>query len=231
MKRFIAFLLIISSILTVGCGSNIGESTENGFIDPETGIEYLYCTPMKLYPVDPYDSEDEGEEPDVYITVGEGENKEDFYPVWFEDPSRFLCYEEEGYYFLVHNKDVAEPTVMDFNPIAASIYNSANTAYLFSFYADNEYLPDEKKEHSSTEDSWLCRLIAEYLTTGENVDVPVTVDTIEDHYYIRLLSQDYPGLYYLVSFFSYNGRYFLRDSSTNTTVYCPRDVILNIVGE
>lgn len=232
MKRIIALILTLSALLLVGCGDRTAEGTEEGFVDPETGIEYVYCTPMKLYPVDPYDAEDdEDSEPDVFITLESGETTLDFYPVWFEDTSRFLCYEEEGYYFLVHNKDVAEPTVSEFKPIAASIYNSTNTVYITSFYASNEYLPEDKQEHSSTEDSWLCEIIAEHLTTGENVDVPVTADTISEHYYIRLLSQDYPGLYYLVSFFGYNGRYFLRDSSTNTTVYCPRDVILRMVGE
>ena len=222
MKKLIAFILIISMLLFVGC-DNKGENTEEGFVDPETGIEYVYCTPMGLYPVDP------GEE---FITVENADKtKTIFYEVWFEEPSRFLCYEEEGYHFLVRNKDVAEPTVKEFDPIAASIYNSSNTIYITSFYADNEYLPDDKKEHNPTEDTWLCQMIAEYLSTGEKVDVPVTEETIQDLYYIRLYSQEYPGLFYLVSFFGFNGRYFLRDSATNTTVYCPRDIIVRMVGE
>lgn len=222
MKKFSAFILAVSILLLAGCG-NKGEITDLGFVNPETGIEYVYCTPMGLYPVDPSDE---------FITVvNPDKTKTVFHGVWFEDTSDFLCYEEEGYYFLVRNKDVAEPTVKEFNPIAAAIYNSSNTGYITSFYADNQYLPEDKQEHNPTEDTWLCQMIGEYLAAGENVEVPVTDKTIQDLFYFRLYSEDYPGLYYLVSFFGYNGRYFLRDSAHNTTVYCPRDIILRMVGE
>lgn len=223
MKKFIAFILIFSMFLFVGCGEQSGENTDYGFTDPKTGNEYVFCKPMGLYPVS------HGEE---YLTVkNEDKTETIYYAVEFEDTSRFLCYDENGYYFLAYNKNMEEPKLADFNPIAASIYNSANTGYITSFWADNEYLPDDLKEHNPTEDTWLCKLIAEHLTTGEHVEVPVTEDTMTDLYYIRLLSEDYPGLYYLVSFFGYNGRYFLRDGAARKTVYCPRDVILRMVGE
>ena len=80
------------------------------------------------------------------------------------------------------------------------------------------------------EETHLCRLVADSIMNGEAVTVPVTTDTIQNHYYIRLLSQDYPGLYYLVSFFGYNGRYFLRDDAMGKTVYCPNEIILRMVG-
>ena len=224
MKRIIASLLIFSMLLFAGCERK-GENTELGFTDSKTGIEYVFCTPMGLYPVEP------DEDGMNFITVTQDKTKTVYHKVAFEDSSRFLCYEEEGYYFLVRNKEIAEPTIKEFNPIAASIYNSSNTIYITSFYADNEYLPDDKKEHNPTEDTWICQMIAEYLSTGENVDVPVTEETINDLYYIRLYSQEYPGLFYLVSFFGFNGRYFLRNSATNTTVYCPREIIVRMVGE
>ena len=87
MKRIIAFILIASSLLLVACGG--GEPTELGFIDPDTGIEYVDVTPMGLYPVD------KGEE-FISVTV----NGEDtvYYEVEFENTSNFLCYEIEGYY-------------------------------------------------------------------------------------------------------------------------------------
>ncbi len=227
MKRFITFFLVLSllasSLVFSGCHFR-GKDTEDGFYDPNTKTEYAYCTPMKLYPVN------HGEE--EYLTINyEDGTKTVFYTVDFEDPLEFICYEDSGYYFLARNKDIEEPSVSEFNPIAASIYGSSNLNFLASFYADNEYLPDELKEHNPTEDTWLCQMVAEYITEGENVSVPAKAEDLEDLYYIRLLSQDYPGLYYLISFFGYNGRYFLRDSSINKTVYCPRDIVIRMVGE
>lgn len=192
--------------------------TQYGFIDPNTNIEYVDCTPMGLYPVDP------GSE---YIKV----DGVSYYEVMLEDTKEFLCYEDSGYYFLVRAKHNPEPSITQFNPIAAQIYGSNNTTLITYFFADNKYLPEEKQELNPTEDSWLCQMVAEYISTGEAVNVPVTEDTITDLYYIRLLSQDYPGLFYLVSFFGYNGRYFLRDDSVGKTVYCPNDIIVRMVGE
>ena len=229
MKRIIAFLLAAMLLLLAGC-SRKGENTEEGFVDTKTGIEYVYCTPMGLYPVNPETDEDEN--PIEYLSVENRDgSKTVFYKVEYENPENFLCYSENGFYFLAHNKNVAEPTVKEFAPIAASIYNSANTGYIASFWADNKYLPDDLKEHNPSEDTWLCELIAENLTNGEHVEVPASEKDITDLFYIRLLSQKYPGLFYLVSFFGYNGRYFLRNGATGKTVYCPREVILRMVGE
>lgn len=222
MKRFIALMLVLSMLVFAGCEKK-GENTLAGIYDPNTEIEYALVTPMGLYPV--Y----EGEE---YVTVKNEDGTETtYFEVMFEDPAEFICYEANGYYFLARNVDIPEPTVNEFNPIAAAIYDSSNTVYITSFYADNEYLPDEKKEHNPTEDTWLCQMIAEYLTTGENVNVPATAEERTDQYRIRLFSQDYPGLYYLVTFYGYNGRYFLSDGAQNKTVYCPRDIITRMVGE
>lgn len=220
-KRIFALMLALAMLVLTGCGRR-GEPTEEGFRDEKTGIEYFYVKPMGLYPVEP------GEE---FLTLKEGKTETKFYEVWFEDTQNFLCYEDSGNYFLVRSERVKEPTVAEFNPIAASIYGSSNMVFISSFYADNQYLPEDQREHSPTEDSWLCRLIAETLTDGESVSVPVNTNNIQDLYYIRLLSQDYPGLYYLVSFFGFNGRYFLRDDAAGKTVYCPRDIILRMVGE
>lgn len=220
-KRIFALMLALAMLVLSGC-ARTGEPTEAGFRDEKTGIEYFYVKPMGLYPVEP------GEE---FLTLKEGKTETKFYEVWFEDTQNFLCYEDGGNYFLVRSERVKEPTVAEFKPIAASIYSSSNTVFITSFYADNKYLPEDQRELSPTEDSWICELIAETLTDGENVSVPVNVNNIQDLYYIRLLSQDYPGLYYLISFFGFNGRYFLRDDAAGKTVYCPREVILRMVGE
>lgn len=220
MKRLFAFILVISLLLLASCGG--GEPTENGFIDPETGIEYVNVTPMGLYPVDPQEE---------FITVTQNGVETVYYSVYFEDTSRFLCYEVEGYYFLMRSTAVDEPTVREFEPIAASIYTGNNTSYLMSFYADPEYLPEDKQNEETVGESALCRQIADAIMDGEAVEVPVTYDTMENFYSFRLLSQKYPGLYYLVSFFSYNGRYFLRDDAMGKTVYCPRDISLRLVSD
>ncbi|MBQ3230749.1 MAG: hypothetical protein IJO64_04280 [Clostridia bacterium] len=220
-KRIFALLLALCMLALCSC-SRKGEPTEEGFRDEKSGLEYFFVKPMGLYPVEPSEE---------YLTLKEGKTETVFYEVWFEDPQNFLCYEDSGNFFLVRSEKIKEPTVSEFNPIAASIYGSSNTVFITSFYADNEYLPEDQREHSPTEDSWLCKLIAETLTEGENVSVPVSSENIQDLYYIRLLSQDYPGLYYLVSFFGFNGRYFLRDDAAGKTVYCPRDIILRMVGE
>lgn len=219
MKRILALTLAVASLFLVACNGT--EVTENGFIDTETGIEYVEVEPMGLYPVDP------GEE---FLTVKSGDTKTVYYEVWFEETSRFLCYEIEDNYFLVRAKTVKEPTVTEFKPIAASIYAGNNTVYIDSLYANTEYLPEDKQNENHVGESELCKLIASTIETGEAVSVPVTEDTIENHYSIRLLSKDYPGLYYLVSFFKYNGRCFLRDDRLGKTVYSPYDVNVRMVG-
>ena len=220
MKRFIAFLLVVSSLLLVSC--NGGEPTENGFIDPDTGIEYVDVTPMGLYPVDP------GEE---FITVSVDGEETVYHEVWFEDPSRFLCYEVEGYYFLMRASDVKEPDLREFDPIAASIYSKNNTVKFDNLFADPEYLPEENRDEETYGETALVKQIQDAIMDGESVEVNIKAEDIGTHFYLHMLSADYPGLYYIVSFFSYNGRYFLRDDAMNKTVYCPRDVIIRMVGE
>ena len=220
MKRFIAFLLVVSSLLLVSC--NGGEPTENGFIDPDTGIEYVDVTPMGLYPVDP------GEE---FITVSVDGEETVYHEVWFEEPSRFLCYEVEGYYFLMRASDVKEPDLREFNPIAASIYSKNNTVKFDNLFADPEYLPEENRDEETYGETALVKQIQDAIMDGESVKVNIKAEDIGTHFYLHMLSADYPGLYYIISFFSYNGRYFLRDDAMNKTVYCPRDVVIRMVGE
>ncbi len=226
MKRFFTYLLTLcllaSTCLFAGCNKE-GEATDEGFYDPNTDIHYVYCTPMKLYPNDP--------EKEEYLVIENEDGSETvFYGVQFEDPEEFLCYKDSGYFFLAMNADLEEPTLEEFNPIAASIYGSSNLTYIDSFWADNEYLPDELKEHNPSEDTWLCRLVTEAITDGESVNISVRTEEMSALYYLHMESEDYPGLHYLISFFGYNGRYFLRDSSINKTVYCPNDVIARLVN-
>ncbi len=209
------------TVALVSCDRNgvvDGEATPHGFKNPKTGIEYVQCAPKGLYAVN---------KGDEYIKV----DGETYFTVLHEKPEEFLCIEDSGELLLYRAKDLKEPSVSEFKPIAAQIYNSTNTVLITYFYADNKYLPDDKKEHNSSEDSALCELIAKQLTEGEAVTVNATYDTISDQYFIRLLSQDYPGLYYLVAFYGFEGRYYLVDRATNKTVFCPHDIIVRMVGE
>ena len=220
MKRFIAFLLVLSSLLIVACEG--GEPTANGFINPETGIEYVEVTPMGLYPVDPSEE---------FITVSADNGKTVYYEVWFEEPSRFLCYEIEGYYFLMRASNVKEPNLREFNPIAASIYSKNNTVKFDNLFADPEYLPEENQNEQTVGETALVKQIQDAIMDGEAVELNINDTDIGTHFYLHMLSADYPGLYYIISFFGYNGRYFLRDDAMGKTVYCPRDVAIRMVGE
>lgn len=223
MKRIIAFLLVLSSVLLVACGGREGEATEYGFIDEETGTEYVDVKPLGLYAVN------KGEE---FLTVKVGESEQMYYEVQFEDSKQFLCYEDSGEFLLVRNKNTEEPTLATFDPIAAFIYNETNTVKITNFFADAEYLPEGSKYNNPTEDSDLCRLIANQLTNGEAVEVNSGDILKDDMFFIRLLSQKYPGLYYIVVFYgATDGRYYLFDRAADKTVLCPYDIIVRMVGE
>ncbi len=236
MKRKFLVLTLVFTLLLTAC--SIEHSKDNSednskydsnnsvqikisdFYNPATNIHYVYCTPMKLYPNDP--------EKEEYLVIENEDGSETvFYGVQFEDPEEFLCYKDSGCFFLAMNADLDEPTLAKFNPIAASIYDSSNLTYIDFFWADNEYLSEG---HNPSEDTWLCRLVTEAITDGESVDISISTEEMSELCYLRMLSKDYPGLHYLISFFGYNGRYFLRDSSINKTVYCPNDVIARLVN-
>ncbi len=222
IKRTIAFLLATLSLCLVSCGRT-GDPTEYGFIDEETGIEYVDVKPLGLYAVTA------GEE---YLTAKVGDTKQTYYQVQFEDPKKFLCFKDSGENLLVRAKDVEEPDLSNFDPIYAAIFDNSNTRYITSFYADEEYLLEEERGKNPTQDTALCRLIANQLTNGEAVTVKDSDILKNDMFFIRLCSQKYPGLYYLVVFYgATDGRYYLLDRANKKTVYCPYDIIVRMVGD
>lgn len=222
MKKILALSLALITVFSLfGCHKKEADWTLYGFIDPETEIEYVDVAPFGLYAVN------RGEE---FIKVGKGDDQVTYFRVQFESAEEFLCVEDSGEYLLVRNKDIEEPTIETFNPIAASIYDGNNQVLISSFYADEKYLPEDSQSGVvGDRDSQLCQNIAKAIVEGE--DTTVNKVSEEDRFYIRLLSKDYPGLYYMVVFFGNDaGRYFLRDRSTGKTVYCPYDVIERMVG-
>lgn len=222
-KKFISILMCGLMLFSVGCAR--GEPTISGFTDTKTNIEYVDVTPMGLYPVA------EGEE---YLTVLENKVNTVYYSVENEEPARFLCYKDEENLFLVRAKDIVEPSAANFNPVAAHVYNATNMLRIDTIYANFEYIPDEYLSGHSSDDDYgeteLCKQIERVFAEGEEQNPGITSDNISDIFYLHMLSPDYPGLYYLVSFFKFEGRYYLRDSAANKTVFCPYDVIVRMVG-
>lgn len=218
MKRLTALLLCVCTLLLVGCGKR-GKLTDEGYLNPKTGIEYVEVTAMKLYPVN------QGEE---FITVTKNDEKIVFHEVLFESTDKFLCYGIEGNYFLVRATTVTEPTLSEFSPIAAAICKSDNKIAFDHLYADPEYLPEDRRDEVTLGETALCKQIANAIDNGEAVELNAQFEDFKTFYYLHLYSADYPGLFYLISFFEYNGRHYLRDSSMGKTVYCPNDVILRL---
>lgn len=223
IKRIFVLLLCVFMLVPLAACEKRGKETLYGFIDPNTQIEYVDVAPFGLYasvPSEKYIRE--------YITVGTGKSKTVYYELGLEDPTEFLCVEDSGEYLLVRNKDIEEPTLYTFNPVAAEIYNETNTTKITVFYADEVYQPEENGVVGER-DSVLCQSIADAIRDGE--DTVVEKISTEDMFYIHLLSKDYPGLYYQVVFFGNGaGRYFLRDRATGKTVYCPRPIIERMVN-
>ena len=221
LKRLLSLLLILSVIpFASACGDKLleGQATKYGFINPETGIEYIQCDQMRLYAVGAGDP---------FIMV----DGDTYHQVNFEDPDEFLCIEDNGEYLLFRATTIEEPSVSEFNPIAAQIYSATNTTLVDQLCADAEYIPEDKLTEGYVGETKYCERIAEYLTNGTVADIYPTYDSIEKQYFIRLLSEDYPGLYYLVVFYGYEGRYYLEDRAEDKIVYCPNDVIERMVGK
>ncbi len=208
------------SLLLVACAD--AEITEQGVIDNETGIEYVHVAPRGLYALSGGD--------ELFTVKNDGASQA-YLSVDFEDSKRFICIEDSGEYLLLRAKDVEEPTLATFNPIAALIYNETNTTFITNFYADREYLPEGTDYNNQSEDSDLCRLIADTITNGEAQSIPNDAILEDNMFFIRLLSKDYPGLYYSVCFYgATDNRYYITDRATRKTVLCPNEVIARMVG-
>lgn len=218
MKKTVLIFLAVCCIFMSACGLKKGTPTEEGFRDDNTGIEYVMCNFLTLSAVE------KGEE---YISV----DGETYFEVKYEEPERFLCAEDESGLVLYRAADVKEPDAYAFNPISAGIFVN-NQTYITSFYADDKYLPEDKRGLNPTQDTALCKAMAEALKYSQEMDVPPESITDSDTYFVRLCSMDYPGLYYIVVFFGDStGRYYLRDRGQGKTVLCPDEVTKRMVGD
>lgn len=184
-------------------------------------MEYELCSPFAVKPV----------------SLGDAYAKFDntvFYTIPYQKPDEFLCdYDEaSGSSFVYRNAGLPPVTVETFDAIAAWIYlDGPEPAMVGQFYADDRYLPEEKRGLNASQDTELVRSITSALVSGEAVTVPDSEYTDSDTYYFRLLGERYPGLYYLVCFFAdTNGRYYLEDMGTMKIVACPEAVRNRMVG-
>ena len=224
MKKFVALLLAFSGFLLSACNggeklAEISEYTADGFVDPNTGVEYVTARGGRtLYAVTA------GEK---YLTAADTA----FYTVEFEEKSKFLCLPDNGENLLYRAKDVEEPDVVSFEPVSAGIYNSGNARKMAQLYADDEYLPDELKGRNPSQDTALCRELARAVAENEQSDCEDDEIDSSTLRFVRLYSQKYPGLYYLLAVYGDTyGRYFVRDRYLGKSVICPREISVRIYG-
>lgn len=218
------FLLILAAVLLLcaGCQSlKTANGTEKGFVLKAEGTEYELCSPFAVKP----------------IALGEPYAQfEDttFYSIPYQKSEEFLCdYDDaSGSSFVYRNANLPEVTVGSFDAIAAWIYlDGKEPTMVGQFYADDKYLPEEKRGLNASQDSALVQLMTDALVSGEAVTVPDSEYTDSDTYYFRLLGERYPGLYYLICFFAdINGRYYLEDMGTMKIVACPDAIRDRMVG-
>lgn len=225
MKKFVALLLAFSGFLLSACNggeklAEISEYTADGFVDPNTGVEYVAARGGRtLYAVTA------GEK---YLTAADTA----FYTVEFEEKSKFLCLPDNGENLLYRAKDVEEPDVVSFEPVSAGIYNSGNARKMAQLYADDEYLPDELKGRNPSQDTALCRELARAVAENEQSDCEDDEIDSSTLRFVRLYSQKYPGIYYLLAVYGDTyGRYFVRDRYLGKSVICPREISVRIYGK
>lgn len=218
VKRTVVFILAVLCAFSLCACRESADVTEGGFTVASTGNEYVLCRFLSVYAVNAGDP---------YVKYG----SELVYEVQFEDPNEFLCVYDSMEYLVYRNKSLPELTVDSFAPVAAMIYDGTNTRWIASFFADDEYLPEDQRGINESQDTYVCRAIAEALTEGENVDVASDNMALSNRYFIRLTSQNYPGLFYTVFFFcDNNGVFYLRDRAINKNVVCPREVLERMIG-
>ncbi len=214
MKKIIAFLLAAVCLVCTGCEEKAVE-TKAGFLDKNTGIEYIYCEFNGVY------ANARGDE------VAESD-KRIYYSIPFENPEKFLCVDVDGELMVLRAKDVEEPTLDKFDPVAGAIYDINNTILISRIYIDEDYL-SQLPATDYVGETALCKTIAKALCEGKDVGRPANTND-NDTYNIRLFSEKYPGLYYNVLFTSAKGRYYLIDRATGKAVYAPDEVIARMVG-
>lgn len=223
MKKLLAILLCSLILISlVGCvdeeplkGHTV-TVTDYGFTDPETGIEYeMFSNPISVYALE-YD------EP----ICNDGEMQ--YYSIKWEDSSKYLCDKDGIVYKAVGIPDL---TMDIFSPVAAFVYYGS--AYLTTLYCEEKYRDPEISYPEDTEfqdDSELVYMIRDAIIDGEETELPAILND-DNTFTLRMLSADFPGLYYVVVFAEdTEGNCYLYDRATRKTVYAPEEVVTRFIG-
>ena len=216
--------VLLSLFLLQGCsGAKRAKETNAGFTIPEENEEYVLCSPFALKPVTVGD---------LYAEAESGK----YYQIPYQDPKDFLCdLDEASGVSYVYRNAASQPevTLERFDAIAAWVYiEGLESTLIGQFYADDEFLPEEKRGLNPSQDTALVRSVTAALTEGEPVEVPDSSYTDADTFYLRMLGSVYPGLYYNVCFFAdTDGNHYLEDMGTRKIVRCPEEVKIRMVGE
>jgi hypothetical protein len=218
MKKTILCLALAATFVFGGCGNKL-EINSEGFYDNKNDIQYVPCAYLAVRPV---------QVGDEYATDGELT----YYKIPWQDPTEFICDSVEGVSFVYRASTVDDVTINNFNPIGARVYvEGTSSVYIDSFYCAQEYLPDELKSDDLVDDSALIYSIRDSLIDDERVTINSDDILTDDMYHIRLLSADYPGLYYDVLFFTdANGEQYLEDRGTGEYVLARDDLVARMIG-
>lgn len=220
MKKIITCFVLAVILLLCGCHKSIKlQSNDLGLFDKESNIQYIVCARRAVKPLQV------GAE---YATDGENT----YYKIPWEKAERFICDQIEGDSWVYRASTVEDITINNFNPISALVYlEGERSLYVSTFFCEEKYLPEEKKNEDNQDDSAIIYAIRDVLISGERVTVAINNISYEDEYFIRLMSVDYPGIYYTVVFFTdKNGEAYLRDRGTNDVVLAPDNVVLRMIG-
>ena len=193
-----------------------GETAEIAFVDPETGKKFTACSTSlgTLNRTKPY---------------GEFQGRS-FYRVGLMDENWLAEGEAiDGLIYAAEGQSV--PDLASFNAIAAQIYVDGVDNWVGKFLPSEVYLEDpESLGDNYVDESHYTNLTVTSLVHGEDVGTVVNVNPAYT-YYIRLLSADYPWLYYEVSFLrDTNGINYLFDRGTGKTVKCPDELTVRLCG-
>lgn len=195
------------------------KSNEYGFNDVETGIGYVLCG-RAVYALK------------VGKVYARDEYKNEYCEIQFEEPLRFLCDNDIDLPRVYRASGEDDITIQNFNPIAAFLYLEGETSlFIDQFIAEPQYTG----RYDVPGDSEYTYALRDAMTTEEPVlfTAPTVDEAVADYIvHIRLLSEDYPGLYYEVVFWrDFNGVNYLLDMNTNYSYLCPYKLTYRLWAE
>lgn len=187
--------------------------------DSKTGIRYVRC-PKGI---------GANTLKDAYLTMSTGGSSEgiSFYTIMFEDPEKFISEAKNvlGGAYVYRSTETTEITLEGFDSVSAGIFMGELNSAIDHFYSKSV-----ADENGVEDGSKYVKLINDALLNGKQTE-PTGALTDEDEFYIRLYSENYPGLYYEVVFCTdENGVAYLRDMVTEKTVLCPDELTVRMIG-